>query len=91
MATKLVMPKLGLTMTEALVSNYLKKEGDYVHKGEGVLEIETEKLTNVVESPADGVILRFTANIGDTLPIASVLAYIGTPGEALEDHPALED
>ena len=43
MAEKLVMPKLGLSMTEGTIIKWLKKEGDAIEKGEGVLEIETEK------------------------------------------------
>jgi len=85
------MPKLGLTMQEGLIVNLLKSEGDNVSKGESVFEIETEKLTNVVESPADGVLLRIVCAPGDSLPIASVLAYLGEAGEAVPDAQAARE
>ena len=85
MAVEVVMPKLGLTMTEGLIVNWLKKEGDAVKKGDGLLEIETEKLTNVIEAPADGVLLKIIGQAGRSLPIKAVLAYIGNPGEKLPD------
>ena len=85
MATALVMPKLGLTMTEGLIANWLKNEGDAVKKGDALVEIETEKLTNVVESPADGTILKIIGAVGESLPIATVLAYIGVEGEEIPE------
>ncbi|MDR1726906.1 MAG: 2-oxo acid dehydrogenase subunit E2 [Acidobacteriota bacterium] len=88
MAVEVVMPKLGLTMTEGLVVNWLKNEGDAVKKGDGLLEIETEKLTNVVESPADGVLLKAVGRVGESLPIRAVLAYVGAPGEAVPEAAA---
>ena len=51
--TEIKMPMLGLTMEFGTVSNWLKKEGDQVKKGEAVLQIETEKLENDVEAPED--------------------------------------
>jgi pyruvate dehydrogenase E2 component (dihydrolipoamide acetyltransferase) len=75
------MPKLGLTMTEGLIVGWHKKEGDAVKKGDGLLEIETEKLTNVIEAPTDGTLLKIVGETGQSLPIAAVLAYIGAPGE----------
>jgi pyruvate dehydrogenase E2 component (dihydrolipoamide acetyltransferase) len=83
MAIELVMPKLGLTMKEGLIANWLKEEGDTVKKGDGMLEIETEKLTNIIEAPTDGTLLRIVGRVGDSLPVAAVLAYIGAPGEDL--------
>lgn len=85
MAVELVMPKLGLTMTEGLIINWLKAEGEMVQAGEGVLEIETEKLTNIVESPVNGTILKIIGEVGETLPIAAVLAYIGESGEMIAE------
>ncbi|MCL2110789.1 MAG: E3 binding domain-containing protein [Clostridiales bacterium] len=83
MVTEVVMPKLGLTMTEGLVVGLLKNEGDAVKKGEGVFEIETEKLTNTVEAPVDGVLVRVEAKVGEVYPIAAVLGYVGDEGGAL--------
>jgi pyruvate dehydrogenase E2 component (dihydrolipoamide acetyltransferase) len=81
MAKTLVMPKFGLTMKEGFITKWLKNEGDLIEKGDAVLEIETEKLTNVLESPFEGTLLKISAPAGDAYPIASVLAYIGEHGE----------
>ena len=48
MAKEIVMPKLGLTMTEGTVSKWLKNEGDAVKEGEPIFEVETDKLTNTI-------------------------------------------
>jgi pyruvate dehydrogenase E2 component (dihydrolipoamide acetyltransferase) len=84
MATKLVMPKLGLAMKEAKILKWLKKEGDVLQKGDGVVDIETEKVVYTIEAPVSGVLLKILAEEGDVLPIGSALAYIG---EAEEEIP----
>ena len=58
MAKVVVMPKLGLTMTEGTVSKWLKKVGDPVKSGEPFFEVETDKLTNTIEANAEGEIGR---------------------------------
>lgn len=87
MAAEIVMPKMGLTMTVGSVGKWLKKEGDPVSKGDHVAEVLTEKITNLVDSPADGVLLRISAPEGTTLPIGGVMGYVGAPGEALPGLP----
>lgn len=83
MATELRMPQLGLTMESGTIEKWLKSKGDTVSAGEAVVEINTDKLTSVVESPVDGVILDIVANEGDELPVQAVIAHIGAPGEAV--------
>ena len=51
MAAKIIMPKLGMEMTEASVTAWSFKEGEAVKKGDVVVQIETEKITYEVESP----------------------------------------
>lgn len=81
MATAIKMPKMGLTMKTGTVAKWLKNEGDRVKKGEPVVEIMTEKITNTVEAPVDGVLLKIVAPKGAKLPIEAVLAVIGEEGE----------
>lgn len=81
MAVELIMPQLGLTMTEGTVSQWFKKEGDVVKAGDEVVEIETDKISNVVEAHEDGVLLKIVAQEGEVLPVKGVLGYIGQPGE----------
>lgn len=77
------MPQLGLTMTEGVITKWLKAEGEPVQKGEPLYEVETDKLTNVVESEDDGVLLQIVAAEGEEVPVQGLLAYIGEPGEAV--------
>jgi pyruvate dehydrogenase E2 component (dihydrolipoyllysine-residue acetyltransferase) len=85
MAIKLVVPKLGLSMTEAKIIEWRKNEGDVLLKGDGVLDIETEKVVYTVEAPADGVLLKILAEVGDVLPIGAAVAYIGQAGEQIPE------
>lgn len=84
MAIEVRMPKMGLTMTTGTVAKWLKKEGDAVNKGEELLEVATEKITNTIEAPADGILLRIAAPEETELPIGGLLGYIGQAGEKIE-------
>src|SRR3989304_1555633 len=90
MATELVMPKWGLSMREGLINRWLKREGERVEKGEPLLEVETEKITNVVEAPASGILARTLSPAGSTGAVPRVLALITAPGEPVPDIAAPE-
>lgn len=83
MAAEITMPQLGLTMTEGTVSQWLKHEGDIVKKGDELVEIETDKISNIVEAHEDGVLLKIVAQEGEALPVKALLGYIGQPGEQI--------
>ncbi|MFL5807822.1 MAG: biotin/lipoyl-containing protein, partial [Roseiflexaceae bacterium] len=85
MAVEIVMPKWGLSMQEGLISQWLKREGEPVQQGEPVLEVETEKITNVVEAPASGVLARILYPAGSTIAVTLPIAIIAAPGEALPE------
>ena len=82
MAKVVVMPKLGLTMTEGTVSKWLKKVGDAVKEGEPLFEVETDKLTNTIEASASGVLRHLFVEEGVTVPVLDKVAIIA---EAAED------
>ncbi len=84
MATLVVIPKLGLTMTEGRVGRWLKRPGEPVRAGEPVLEVETEKLTVEVEAPASGILSHILADEGAVLPVAAPVAVITEPGEEVD-------
>lgn len=81
MATEVLMPKLGLTMTEGTIEEWKIKEGQPVKKGDVLFSVATDKLTNDVEADADGVLLKILLPEGETAECKSVIAYIGAEGE----------
>jgi len=80
--TTVVMPKLGLTMREGTIVNWLKKEGEAVEKGKPLLEIETEKVTAEVDAPASGILSKILVPKGSTVPVSEPIAFISEPGQA---------
>ena len=85
MPIEILMPKLGLTMKDGTVVSWLKSEGESIAEKEVVLDIETEKLSYSVESPASGVLLKRLADVGEKYPVSAVLGFVGQPGEELPD------
>ena len=81
MAKVVVMPKLGLTMTEGTVSKWLKKVGDEVKEGEPLFEVETDKLTNTIEASASGVLRHLFVEDGNTVPVLAKVAVIAAADE----------
>lgn len=72
----LEIPKWGLSMEEGTLAQWLIKEGSAFSQGQDICEIETSKITNVLEAPWDGVLRRVLAQPGDTLPVGAVLALV---------------
>lgn len=85
MPINIVMPKLGLTMTEGLIVEWKKKEGDEVQKGEVLFVLETEKVTYEVESPEDGVLGKIIIQDQEIIPVGALVAYLLKPGESSAD------
>lgn len=83
MAQEVLMPKLGLTMTEGTIEEWKYKEGDSVKKGDILFSVATDKLTNDVEAEVDGVLLKILLPEGETAPCKAVIAYIGEAGEVI--------
>jgi pyruvate dehydrogenase E2 component (dihydrolipoamide acetyltransferase) len=82
MGVPVVMPQLGLTMTEGSVAEWLKKPGEAVHKGEMLLVVSTDKADMEVESLDEGELVQIVVEPGITVPVGTVIAYLGGSGEA---------
>jgi len=74
------MPKLGETVTEGTVGNWLKAVGDTVAFDDPLFEVSTDKVDSEIPSPYDGVILEILVQSGETVPIGTPLVRIGEPG-----------
>ncbi|GIP62429.1 dihydrolipoamide acetyltransferase component of pyruvate dehydrogenase complex [Virgibacillus pantothenticus] len=81
MATSIVMPKLGMTMTEGTVEEWLKQPGDTVKEGEGIVTISSDKLTSEVEAPADGVLLKIIKDVTEEATVGEPIGIVGQDGE----------
>ena len=79
---EVTMPKLGETVTEGVVSQWLKQVGDTVAFDDPLFEVSTDKVDSEVPSPYDGVLLEILVPAGDTVPIGTPIARIGEPGAA---------
>ncbi len=84
MAETVTMPKLGFDMAEGLLVRWVKHEGETVHKGEVLAEIETDKATVEVQSSYDGVVLKHLVEQGTSVPVGAPIAFVGAPGEVVE-------
>ncbi len=85
MATKIIMPKQGLQMTEGTILRWFYEEGDKVREGEPLFEIETDKLTIEIESVASGTLLKIVKDVDEVVPITETVAIVGEPGEDYSD------
>ena len=70
------MPKLGHLEEESTVSEWLKKEGDHVEKGEMLLKVETDKTVLEVESDTSGILKKILVEAGETVPVQTPIAII---------------
>ena len=75
MRRELLVPKLGLTMTEGVLVEWMLKPGDAFKVDQGLFVIESEKAANEIGAEAEGVLLETTAEAGATLPCGAVIGY----------------
>jgi len=85
MVTKVVMPKLSLTMKEGTVGKWYKKEGDTIEKGEPIVEVISEKATYDLEAPASGILRKILVEAGVDASVNAVLAFITAPDETISE------
>ena len=75
MATELTLPKLGFSMTEGVLAEWLVADGDRVTEGQVIYALESDKSTQEVESPAAGTV-RIVGVVGETYQVGEVLGTI---------------
>jgi 2-oxoglutarate dehydrogenase E2 component (dihydrolipoamide succinyltransferase) len=85
---EVVMPKMGESIQEGKILNWLKKEGDKIERDEILLEISTDKVDTEVPSPAAGVITKLYFPVGDTVEVGKIIADIETDVAAAASTPA---
>jgi 2-oxoglutarate dehydrogenase E2 component (dihydrolipoamide succinyltransferase) len=81
MPTDVVMPQMGESIAEGTIVRWIKKVGDQVARDEPLFEISTDKVDAEIPSPAAGVLAEVRVKEGETVPVNSVVAVIGQPGE----------
>lgn len=80
---ELIMPKMGESIMEATILNWLKKPGDKIEQDESVLEVATDKVDTEVPSTHAGVLKEILANVGDVVKVGKPIAILST--EALAE------
>jgi pyruvate dehydrogenase E2 component (dihydrolipoamide acetyltransferase) len=87
MAVTVILPKLDEAMLTGKIIRWMKKEGDWVENGEGILEIETEKVTFEIEAEESGILSKIMVQAGDEVPVGVTIAFILQPGEMAPEVP----
>ena len=74
--TPILMPKWGLSMREGKLAAWHVREGDQIAPGDEIMDVETDKIANVVEAADGGLLRRIVATEGETLPVRALLAVM---------------
>jgi pyruvate dehydrogenase E2 component (dihydrolipoyllysine-residue acetyltransferase) len=86
-AVDVVMPQMGVSVSEGTITKWLKAEGEAVAADEALLEISTDKVDTEVPSPAQGVLGSILVQEGETVEVGTVIATIVPEGTAVEPAP----
>jgi len=87
MPLEVIMPKLGLTMQEGIITRWIKKEGESVKKDEPLFEVETEKVNYEINSPATGILSKILFPEETSAVPGEVIALIEEQAEAVDEVP----
>src|SRR5437899_10626712 len=91
-AVDVVMPQMGVSVSEGTITKWLKQEGEQIAADEPLLEISTDKVDTEVPSPGEGVVQQILVQEGETVDVGTKLAVIGpeaaAPAEAPPPEPA---
>jgi len=84
MAVNIVIPKLGMTMKQAKIVQWLFKEGEEVEEGDGIVEIETEKINYQIEAPISGILAKILLEAGEVATVGQVIGIMVEVGETFD-------
>jgi pyruvate dehydrogenase E2 component (dihydrolipoamide acetyltransferase) len=87
-AVDVVMPQMGVSVSEGTITKWLKQEGEEIQADEPLLEISTDKVDTEVPSPGSGVVQQILVQEGETVEVGTRLAVIGAPAAAQEEEAA---
>jgi pyruvate/2-oxoglutarate dehydrogenase complex dihydrolipoamide acyltransferase (E2) component len=90
MASRVTLPEMGEGVIEGTLSRWLVKEGDHVERYAPLAEVETDKVTTETTTEVEGTILKLCVQEGETVPVGTVLVYIGEPGEQVPENGEVE-
>jgi pyruvate dehydrogenase E2 component (dihydrolipoamide acetyltransferase) len=85
---EVVMPQMGVSVSEGTITRWLKQPGDSVALDEPLLEISTDKVDTEVPSPGEGIVAEIRVQEGETVEVGTVLAVIGAEGAAAAAVPS---
>ena len=86
MISEVRMPRLDEDMIEGTINYWIKREGDFVNKGEPIVEIETQKVNYQVEAPGSGVLRLILTQKEEIVPINTIMAVIADPEEDISSY-----
>jgi len=89
-AVDVVMPQMGVSVSEGTITKWLKQVGEQIEADESLLEISTDKVDTEVPSPASGVVTQILVQEGETVDVGTKLAVIGGEEGAPAEAPAAE-
>ena len=87
-AVDVVMPQMGVSVSEGTITKWLKQPGDVIEADEPLLEISTDKVDTEVPSPATGVVQKILSQEGETVAVGETIAVIGPEGAEAESAEA---
>ena len=79
-AIDVVMPQMGVSVSEGTITKWLKQEGEQIAADEPLLEISTDKVDTEVPSPGEGVVQQILVQEGETVDVGTKLAVIAPAG-----------
>lgn len=86
MASRITLPEMGEGVIEGTLARWLVKEGERIEQYAPIAEVETDKVTTETTSDAAGTVLKLCVKEGETVPVGTVLAFVGEPGEAITEN-----